>query len=215
MPEEKTKSLTQVQVDALREVSNIGAGSATTALSQFINKTVRMNPTAEIIFTNPEDLQLVIGMPKIAVIASDIPEKICGHLIIIFEEECVSSLVSFLLGGSTTTPVTSSEEIKTSALQEIGGVMFGAYLTAMGHMTSVSLMITPPSYDSGQANKLLDQALNRSRAEDEITICFETSFTIEADKDIPGYLIFIPSHISLNVLLKLIGAENVDILPQN
>ncbi|MBU1999225.1 MAG: chemotaxis protein CheC [Candidatus Omnitrophota bacterium] len=217
MIENNSHILSKIQIDALRELSHISVGSAATALSEFIDKPVRMNPTAEIIFNSAEELQMVIGgVPRITVVASDIPEKISGHLVIIFEDEISQAIVNTLLGATLKAGFEMNVDMRISALKEIGQVMFGSYLTAMGHMTSVSLMITPPSYDSGKSSKMLDLTVSRSRKDDIPTICFETFFWVESVPDkIEGYILFIPSPISLKVVLSILGVEKFDYLPSS
>ena len=43
MPEINLDTLTDMQFDVLKEIGNIGAGNATTALSQMINMKIDMN----------------------------------------------------------------------------------------------------------------------------------------------------------------------------
>lgn len=207
MGEEGQGSLTQIQVDALREVSNIGAGSAITALAQFIGKPVEMEPTAEVIFHSMEDFRSIFGgMPMISAVSSEIPDKISGHLLIIFEQEDAISLAKFLLGEDYSHDTAITSELGISAIREIGGVMFSAYLAAMGNMVSMSLMITPPSFESGSAAMVFkDLEVSQSIKEERITICFESSFWIEAAARIPGYILFVPSPVSLDVLLKILS----------
>lgn len=205
--EEKT-ILTQTQIDALREVSNIGAGSAITALSQFINKPVEMEPTAEVIFNSTEDFRLIFnGLPLVSVVSSEIPDKISGHLLIIFEEENTLSVAKLLLGNEASTMVMTNE-LAISAIKEIGNVMFSSYLAAMGSMTSMSIMISPPSFDSGSTHKVFDSLeVSQSIKEEQITVCFESSFWIKGSTNIPGYIIFVPSPISLKSLLTTLGVR--------
>ena len=207
METENHNDLTQLQVDALREISNIGAGSAITALSQFIGKPVKMEPTAEIIFNSIEDFRSIFGgIPMASVVSSGIPDKLAGHLLIIFEQEDTVSLARFLLGEQYSQEVTIMNELGISAIREVGGVMFSAYLAAMGNMVSMSLMITPPTFGSGSTSTVFDNLeVSQSIREERITICFESSFWIEAGTRIPGYILFVPSPVSLDTLLKTLG----------
>lgn len=210
MDESKPAELTQIQIDALREVSNIGAGSAVTALSQFLGKPVEMEPAAEVIFDSIEDFREIFGnIPMISVVSSQIPEKISGHLLIIFEQENTVSVAKLLLGDMADDTIVT-DELGVSAIKEVCGVMFGAYVAAMGNMTSMSLMITPPAFESGSSQKVFDELdIPKSIAKEHITICFETSFWIRAGGDIPGYMLFVPSPVSLNTLLKILGVMKI------
>lgn len=211
MEGEKHSTLTQIQIDALREVSNIGAGSAVTALSQFLGKSVEMEPTAEVIFNTTEDFRSIFGgIPMISVASSQIPEKISGHLLIIFEQENTLAVAKLLLGGVAIEDTEITNELGVSAIKEVCGVMFGAYVAAMGNMTSMSLMITPPAFDSGASQKVFEALeVRESVAQEQITICFETSFRIRAESDVPGYMLFVPSPVSLNTLLKILGVMKI------
>lgn len=211
MEGQKHSELTQIQIDALREVSNIGAGSAVTALSQFLSRPVKMVPTAEVLFNTTEDFRSIFaGIPMISVVSSQIPEKISGHLLIIFEQENTLSVAKLLLGGAAIEDTEITEELGVSAIKEVCGVMFGAYVAAMGNMTSMSLMITPPAFDSGSSQKVFEElGVHESITQERITICFETSFWIKAESDVPGYMLFVPSPVSLNTLLKILGVMKI------
>jgi len=210
MADEKQSGLTQIQVDALREISNIGAGSAVTALAQFIRKPVELEPTAEVIFNSTADFRMLFaGMPLVSVVSSKIPDKIAGHLLVIFEQEDTVSLAKLLLGEQASSEFIITDELGISAIKEVSGVMFSAYSAAMGNMASMSLMITPPSFDTGATTMVFDElSVNQSIKEEEITICFESSFSINAAIRIPGYMLFVPTPVSLNVLLKSLGVNN-------
>lgn len=200
--------LTQSQIDALREISNIGAGSAVTALAQFIGKPIKMEPTAEVILNKMQDLRLLLGgLPLVSVVSVDMPDKISGHLLIIFEQENSLAIAKLLLGDDSGT-VDISNELAVSAIKEIGNIMFSAYSVAMGSMASLSIMITPPSFGSGSSNTVFDELpVSKAIQEEQAAICFESSFWIEAPEYIPGYIIFVPSPISLRLLLESIGAK--------
>ena len=201
--------LTKLQLDALREISSIGAGNAATALSQFVDKKVEMKPPEIIIASVKEAPRLIAGeIPLVTMIVLEILGEVYGHILVIFEEKNALSLIDLLMGRKPDSATTTLSEIDISALKEVASVMSGSYLRVLGDMINKTLKMTPPYFNSVAPNKIPGFIIKHSPKEGGTTICLKSLFwTIGGNVKVSGYIVFIPSSSSLRILLRLLGME--------
>ena len=117
-----------VHFDVLKEIGNIGAGNATTALSQMINKRVDMKvPKVELLDFN--QLANIVGGPENLVVGIllTLEGEISGMMMFMLEQKSAHNLVNLLMGKNID-DFSSFTDMDISALQEIGNIISGAYL---------------------------------------------------------------------------------------
>ncbi|MDD5729822.1 MAG: chemotaxis protein CheC [Candidatus Omnitrophica bacterium] len=201
--------LSQLQLDALKEISSIGAGNAVTALSQFLNKKVQMLPPEIIILAQGQSGRLITeAMPAVTVVSLEVTGEVSGHILAAFAPENAASLANLLLGNEPAGNGSASlSEIGVSAFKEVTSVMTGSYLRVMGDMMKITLRMSPPDFQSCSGGKI-NEAIIKSIKETGNTICLKSNLcVIDSPGDILGYLFFIPSSDALKVMLKLLGIE--------
>jgi chemotaxis protein CheC len=202
--------LTKLHLDALKEISSIGAGNAATALSQFVNKNVGMDPPEVIIATAKEVPALIaLDIPKITMIGLDILGEVSGHLLVVFEQNNAQLMVDCLMGQEPGKASDTLSEIDKSALKEVASVMSGSFLRVLGDTINKTLQMSTPDYSSGSPDKISEFILKHSIRESEVTICLKSSLWTADNIKVFVYLVFVPSSASLKVLLKLLGMEEV------
>ena len=124
-------TLQPLELDALREVGNMGAGRAATALSQMLGRTVTMDvPAASVLPL--EQLSAPLGGPEALVAATyfrvhgDAP----GRLLVVLGEASLGPVVGALLGlPSGQAP--ALDATAQSAIKELGNILCSAYLNAL------------------------------------------------------------------------------------
>jgi len=199
----------RLQLDALREISSIGAGNAVTALSQFVGKKVEMAPPAAVLASAKEIPQLIPAeITMITMVILEILGAVGGHILFIFEQKNALSLIDLLMGKRPDSVTTTLSEIDISALKEVASVMSGAYLGVLGDMTNKTLKMTPPFCSLGVSSEISDFIITHSLKDEEITVCLNSHFWISGHNvAISGYIILIPLSSSLRILLRLLGME--------
>ena len=138
----------EVQLDALREVGNIGASHASDVLGQLIGKTVIINvPKAT--FLPIEKMSDVFGEEEdvIVMLFFKISGDIEGSMVISFSERQATLISNYLMG--TNDEHLEMTDDKESALKEVGNILASAYLTAMSDLTGFNLRPSIPymAYD--------------------------------------------------------------------
>jgi chemotaxis protein CheC len=194
-----------VQIDALKEISSIGAGNAATALNQFINQTVRMSPP-EVSVAGIDDVPVLISseVPIITLVVLEVSGPVSGFIFFIFDEKNAVSLIDLLMAqpqGSTV----SLTDLEVSALKEVSSVMSGSYVHVLGDMLNITVRMEPPYFTAGSTGEITDFFKEHCIKEGEQTISLSSVLSIGANMQAAGRLVFIPSSGSLDVLLSMLG----------
>ncbi|MCX5708269.1 MAG: chemotaxis protein CheC [Candidatus Omnitrophica bacterium] len=204
----KVLSFSQLHLDALREVGSIGAGNASTALSQFINQKVEMAPP-EVTTLTASDIPSFVskGFPIITMVVIEVEGDIGGYIFFIFDEKNAVMMIDLLMGqepGSTSL----LSEIGVSALKEVSNVMSGSYLQVLGDMINLTLTMTPPYFTAGSPLEIPKFISEHCIKEQETTICLKSNLSISKKFQVYGSLVFIPAAASLGRLINLLGIPN-------
>ncbi len=121
-----------IEFDVLTEIGNIGAGNATTALSQLINARIDMN-VPKVAMLEFSELAEIIGGAEtlVAGILLSLEGDVDGMMLFVLESSAAHMLVNQLMGcGQPPSPATGMfNEIEESALKEIGNIIAGSYLS--------------------------------------------------------------------------------------
>ncbi len=197
-------SIDNIEFDVLTEIGNIGAGNATTALSQLINTKIDMRVPQVKMLSFAELAEIIGGAETlVAGILLSLSDDIDGQLLFVLESKDARMLVHQLLGFGDMESKEFSD-IEVSALQEIGNIISGAYLSAISSLTGMSISVSVPSLAFDMAGAILSvPAIEFGKLGDE-ALLIETQFT-DLDVDISGYFILIPTMESYVRILKSLG----------
>lgn len=204
MKEVKLDSMDSMQFDVLREIGNIGAGNATTALSQMLNQKVDMKvPKIEML--EFKDLSELIGGAENLVVGIllTLEGSIDGMIMFILEKEPAHKIVSMLMAGIGDGSGNFTE-MELSALQEIGNIIAGAYLNSLSALTNLTITSSVPYMAIDMAGAILSvPAIEFSKISDK-ALLIETEFG-NKDTEVNGYFILIPTLESYNTILTSLG----------
>ena len=194
------------EFDVLTEIGNIGAGNATTALSQLINTRIDMNVPRVKMLTFAELAQVIGGEETlVAGILLSLEGDIQGSLLFILESDAARVLVQRLVGLTSGLDSDTFTEIEISALQEIGNIITGAYLSAISSLTKLTISISVPSLAFDMAGAILSvPAIEFGKLGDK-ALLIESRFKDLDVIDISGYFILIPTLESYTRILKSLG----------
>ncbi len=198
--------LSAMQLDALREVGNVGAGNSATALSQIINRKIDMT-VPQVAIMPLGDVPDVVGGPDAMV--AGVYLRVFGpapsSILFLLPRESAFYLVDMLMGREQgyTTSLSSMDE---SALMEIGNILAGAYLNSLSHFTKLTLLPSIPALAMDMAGAILSVILIQLGQMGDHALVIETEFTTDAD-GVKGHFFLIPDPGSLNTILAAIGVK--------
>lgn len=198
------EALNTLHLDVLREIGNIGAGNATTALSKMINKKVDMGvPKVNIL--EFKDLTNVLGgadNPVVGILL-DVAGDVSGMMMFILEQDSAHILVNILMGRDIH-EISEFTELDLSALQEIGNILAGSYLTSLSTLTQLMILPSIPQMAFDMAGAILSvPAIEFGKVGDRV-LFIETNFMEDGD-EVSGYFILIPDILSFEIILKSLG----------
>lgn len=203
------------KVDAFREISNIGAGNAATALSDMLSRKIGMSvPDVRIIpFTEIPDI--MGGAEKIVVGGLvDMSGDLSGYIIAVLELKEAYRLASILTGRPEAECKNASEvgvedltELDLSALYEIVNILVGSYLSAISSMTSFSIVPSIPYMCVDMVGAMLSIVAIEYGKRGESVLYFETKF-VDTQDNISCNFFLLPDHESYQKLLQSLGVDS-------
>jgi chemotaxis protein CheC len=202
------RELNSIQLDTLKEISNIGMGHAATALSQMIGQRVNLTvPNVTIIEISkvPEHLG---GAEKMMVgITLQILGDARGSIMLLFPQESAHRLLCSLLGHQEKGLIMT--EVSVSALKEVGNILASAYLSALGNLLNKTLIPSVPQLAYDMAGAVVDHVLIDLSQSGDFAMMVETDFGGEPDQDlaIKGHFFLLPDPVTLNIFLSSVGGS--------
>lgn len=190
-----------LQLDALAEVGNIGAGNAATALSQLINKKVDMTvPSVNIvpfneIFSRNDSEELVVGV--IVRVLGDTP----GNILFIFDHNTANNMIELLTGKREE----EFSELGYSVLCEVGNIISGSYMNAIAKFTNLVIMPSVPAVAYDMLGAILSTTFIESEQFEDQVLDIETIFLNEDATKVGGHFYYVPKPGSLEKILNSLG----------
>jgi chemotaxis protein CheC len=200
----RPEQLSEMQLDALREVGSIGAGHAATALSQLLGQkvdlavpTLQLVPIGEVpaIFGGPETL--------VAAVYTRLLGDLGGSILLAAPRASSLALVDMLRNrpSGTTKSFGRGEQ---ALITHISSVLSSAYLASIGRLADLSLMPAPPSFALDMAGAILEAVTLEVGMRADAALLVVTRF-FEQESPIDVHLFFMPDPESLEVLLGRLG----------
>ena len=193
-----------VHLDAFQEICNIGLGNAATALADLLNKKVDIN-VPKAMFMEIDEIFSMIGGPEEIVSCAmvNFEGDINGTVLFIFTEESTYRLVEMLIGQEVGS-VTALDEMGESAVSEIGNVLSGAFMNAIGGLTGLRMNAMVPMFAFDMFGAVLSTSLVANGHWDDQMMFIETVLHQELSQ-IKGHFYLLPETGDLKKLFDSLG----------
>ncbi len=199
-------NLNNIQMDILKETSNIGMGHAATALSQMIGHPVKLRVPHVTITKISQVPEYLGGAEKMMVgITLQVLGDARGSIMLLFPQESAHRLLCNLIGDQG--KVLIMNEVTISALKEVGNILASAYLSALGSMLHKTLIPSVPLLAYDMAGAVVDYVLIDLSKSSDLAMLVETDFIGESSSDlaIKGHFFLIPDPSTLDMFLDAAG----------
>lgn len=201
--------LDEMQYDVLKEIGNIGAGNATTALSQMLSMKMDMS-VPKVALTSFKEISNIIGSEEQIVVGIllELEGDIDGMIMFFFDTKSAHHLVDILMQKQQEDKDidnygTDFDDIEMSALNEIGNIVAGSYLTAISTLTNMKIISSVPNMTIDMVGALLSvPAIEFSKYGDKLLL-IQSQFG-ELDF-VTGYFLLIPEYDSYDKILASLG----------
>ena len=202
MSEINLDTMSNEYFDVLKELGNIGAGNATTALSQMIQCKIDM-AVPQVQLLEFKELGAAMGGEEVVMagIYLAIDGDIKGSIMFLLEKNAAKHLVSKLMGMESQEDDLS--EMELSALKEVGNIITGAYLNSLSSITNLTIFPSVPDLTVDMAGAILSVPAIEFAALGDRMLMIQTQFFDEMVLD--GYFILIPDLDSYGRMLAARG----------
>ena len=200
----------EFHLDALKEIGNIGAGNATTALSNLLSRSIEMS-VPEVNILPFDEVPYVVGGPEELVVGIylQVEGEAPGSLMLLLEKEDAIKLVSILMTGDIPDDVSDKniEDMEQSALMETGNILASSYISALSDFTRLGMSPTVPAIAIDMAGAILEVILLQVGDVSEHVLMIGTEFSYDKNK-IRGHFFLIPEDNSFSKILKSLGIDD-------
>lgn len=196
--------LNNMQLDALREIGNIGSGNAASALSSMLDRPVDIAvPVIKIL--DYEAVTEQLGGPEhlLAGLLFSLDGDVSGMIMFLLQKEFAHMVLNTLL-GTTLDETGEIDEMSESAISEVGNIMAASYINAMAELTGLRINLSTPGLCVDMAGSILSvPAIYYANISDKI-ILIEDEFNHSTDHA-GSHVLLIPEVESLEKIMHSLG----------
>jgi chemotaxis protein CheC len=203
MAEFTLDNINDMCMDALKEIGNIGAGNATSALAAMLNQEIEMKvPQVKLMEASklgsaicPED-EIIVG------IFMEVSTDIAGSMMFLMRMNSAHYMINRLMGKNMADDE-MFDEMDLSAMKEIGNIIVGSYLSALSGMTNLTISPSIPYIAVDMAAAILSVPAIQFGQYGNNALLIETEFG--TSRMINGYFILMPEEDSYAKILTALG----------
>lgn len=191
-------SLSELQLDALTEIFNIGAGRAASSLSEIVGDEVKLSvPRIQLYQSSEINADtLSLNSPRLGAVKQHFSGPFNADAMLLFTEERALEIVHDMMGSQV--GIEDVAEFEQEAMCELGNIILNACLSSMADMLGLTLDSSLPVYSVGATDAILRQII--SDANQPLMLVLHIDLAIEK-RHSQGYLVFLLSSSSLQELL--------------
>lgn len=197
----RINEFSELQLDIIKELTNIGGGNAATSISHLINKPVDMSvPTIKILNYNKVFEEI---MPEDKMVNAVIMRMLGGGegtFLFIMDEETSIDVVNMMVPDG----IQLNEELSNSGIKELVNILVTSFLNSVSKMINVSFISSVPLLTKDMFGAILSSVYIESEQYDDNVLIIKNEFMHAGDK-IEASLYFIPKPGVLTKLFNKLG----------
>lgn len=191
-------SLSELHLDALTEVFNIGAGRAAASLSEIVGEVVKLS-VPRIQFYQSSEINaeaLSLNSSRLGAVSQHFSGPFDADAMLLFTEERALEIVRDMMGSQLS--IEELAEFEHEAMCELGNIILNACLSSMADILSLTLDSSLPTYTVNSSEIILQQIV--ATANQPVMLVLHIDLAIER-RHSEGSLVFLLSSSSLQELL--------------
>ncbi len=198
MTSEPFVPLTDLERDALAELSNIAMARASNSLRQMIQNEVLLAVPSVEILTNAAAAKLVAkpDKPKLVAVRQDFVGAFSGRALLIFPESNSLELVRAVVGREL--PLEDIVDLEDEALAETGNIILNSWVATIANLLKSALKMSLPVVIRGDGQNIFESQVS------SLVLFLHIKFEIR-QKQIGGYVALLMDIPSLDQLRSLIA----------
>jgi len=194
--------LSEIQLDALKEANNIGAGHAALALSQMIGKKIMIAVPRSDIVPSEIFIKNMVGDKSEIVIGVYLKTlgDVQGAIIFMFRKDSALKLCNLLFFEKQGSAKFIDERCQ-SALKEVGSILTGAFFAVLSDYFDLRIFHQTPFCAFDKAEIIMYGVCEQIFGDQNERMCLATEF-IESGSKITGSFAFIPTEEAMKRILE-------------
>ena len=201
--------LNSLEIDTLREIGSIGTGNAATALSQLLQREVRITMPEVRIMGYNEAIEWIGGAEEItAGVLMRLGGEINGIMLSVQQIDFVNLVMESMLGRSIKDYM-ELHEMECSALIEVGNIMISTFINALSGLAEIGINLTVPAFTVDMQGAIMTVPMAEYGGQSDYIMTIGGNFVCD-NKQVPCRLLLSPDVRSLNFLLRKLGVASGD-----
>jgi chemotaxis protein CheC len=191
-------TLSELHIDALTEVFNVGAGRAAASLSEIVGDEVKLSvPSIEVKRSEEADGAVMsLNSARFGAVSQQFSGPFDAEAVLLFTEDHALEIVRDMMGSQMS--IEELAEFEQEAMCELGNIILNACLSAMADMLGISLNSSLPTYKIATTEEIFKGISNSP--DQPFILVLHIDLTIEK-RHSEGHLIFLLSSMSLRNLV--------------
>ena len=197
------KVLSEIQLDALTEVFNVGAGRAALSLSEIVGEEVMLSvPSIEVLKAEEVNSRvLTLKDDKFATVSQLFSGPFDAEAVLLFTENYALEIVRDMMGSQMS--IEDLAEFEQEAMCELGDIILNACLSAMADMLGISLNSSLPTYAMSSPDEITTRLAEKGIEDGDSSYILVLHIDLVLEKHhTEGHLIFLLSSTSLSKLIS-------------
>jgi len=192
------RDISPEDLDALKEVSNIGAGHAATALHQMTRRVITLEVPSVRLVPFVDVAENLGGMEEEVVgLFFRVFGESRGNILVVLPRQSAEHLLALLFNGHG--PKKPLGEMEISALKEVGNILISSYLSAIGSLLNLSLIPSIPAFSMDMAEAVVDLLLIELAEVTHQALVIQTDFATR-DRSFVGHFCLLPDPRSIEAI---------------
>jgi len=195
-------TLSELELDALAELVNIGVSHAASSLREMVGQQVLLSVPKVELLNRAHALEVLCEREdsRLVAVVQAFEGDITGRVLLIFPDHSSLELVRTVIGGQLSSD--DIVELEQEALAEIGNIILNACLATIANLLKRSLKMSLPSILTADSNNLFEAALPSQTG--DFVIFLYINFTVR-ERNISGYIAMLMDVSSFSPLKVLLG----------
>ena len=198
-------NLTNTRLDVLKEIGNIGAGNAATALSVLLQSKLKMEvPIVKVLEFN--DIADMVGGADtiVAAVLTRFTGRVSGMTLFIMEMDEAKNLASVMLNKVFHADFVQFDYMDKSALKEVGNILMSSYISSISTLTGFEIKTNPPEICVDMAGAVLSLPISVLGQVGDKALIIDSKF-IDDDRSIDGFILFLADDASYDNIFDVLG----------
>jgi chemotaxis protein CheC len=199
--------LNDMQLDVLREIGNIGAGNAATALATILDEKVEISLPKVRITDFDTAINALGGAETMTVgVLVNFDGEAHGMIMFLLNMEDAKGIMSILIQDDEEGQGEPLSELKLSAIKEIGNILGSSYINSISQLTGLKIHISIPYIAIDMAGALMSVPIIEFGSIGEKVMFIEEAFSAEENK-LSSNIIMFAEIETLKIIMERLGLE--------